>query len=53
MTGRMVEVKNKQAGERQDRRADLTVEFLLVSTADFERVVLPYKRNLERLGVKP
>ncbi len=29
----------------------MSVEFLLVSPA-FERVVLPYKRNLERLGIR-
>ena len=31
--------------------AQLTAEFLLVQP-DFERVVLPYKNTLERLGIK-
>ena len=42
-------VKNKKLVNDKSGE-ELKVEFLLVQP-DFERVVLPYKRNLERLGV--
>ena len=37
---------NEQTGKQ------MTIEFMLRQGADFERIILPYMRNLERLGMK-